>query len=338
MTSPQTITELARPAKRELRVLMASPRGFCAGVQRAIDIVEAMIARFGAPIYVRHEIVHNRAVVDRLQAMGAVFVEDLHDAPQDRPIVFSAHGVPKTVPDEAARRNMHYVDATCPLVSKVHREAERFHARGYQLVLIGHRFHPEVEGTIGQVPEGTITLVETEDDVERLKLDPKRPIACLTQTTLSVDETAGLLTKLRERFDKIIMPDKDDICYATTNRQQAVKRIAGACDVFLVVGSPNSSNSCRLVDVALKAGAGQAYLIENRAAFDLALLDQASTIGISAGASAPESLVEEVLDLLQDCYDVTLDSPAGAREDIVFRMPPLGCSKARNHRAKPARE
>src|SRR3954466_14534582 len=285
-----------------LRVLIAAPRGFCAGVDRAIQIVELALERFGAPVYVRHEIVHNRFVVDRLREMGAVFVDELDEVPDDRPVVFSAHGVPKSVPDEAQNRNLTYVDATCPLVSKVHRQAERLIAEGRHIVFVGHAGHPEVIGTFGQVPEGSMTLVETIDDVATLNVPDAANLAFLTQTTLSVDDTAGIVEALKARFPDIRVPRSEDICYATSNRQSAVKAIAPECDRMLVIGAPNSSNSLRLAEVAERMGA-PARLIERAKDIDWEWLGQPRTLGLTAGASAPEVLVREVLDALRTRFD-----------------------------------
>ncbi len=300
---------------------MASPRGFCAGVDRAIQIVERAIQKYGAPVYIRHEIVHNRHVVDRLRAMGAVFVEELDECPADRPVVFSAHGVPKSVPADAAARNMLYLDATCPLVSKVHVEAERHHAAGYEIVLIGHAGHPEVLGTMGQLPPGAVTLVETVADA--MTFQPRDPgkVAYVTQTTLSVDDTAGIIAALRARFPSVSQPHKEDICYATTNRQEAVKELAGASDLVLVVGSANSSNSVRLVEVALRAGASDARLIDDASGIDWAWFDGVSTVGLTAGASAPEALVDGVIAALRERYDINVREGLSPREDVVFKLP-----------------
>ncbi len=307
--------------KPPLKVVLASPRGFCAGVDRAIQIVERAIEKYGAPIYIRHEIVHNRHVVERLKAMGAVFVEELDECPDDRPVVFSAHGVPKSVPGEAKSRQMLYLDATCPLVSKVHVEAERHYDAGHEIVLIGHAGHPEVLGTMGQLPPGAVTLIETVDDVATFT--PKNPekLAFVTQTTLSVDDTTDIVAALRARFPSVAAPHKEDICYATTNRQEAVKALAAQSDLVLVVGSRNSSNSVRLVEVALRAGASDARLIDEAAGIDWAWLDGVSTVGITAGASAPEALVEEVIDALHARFEVTLSEGATARETVTFKLP-----------------
>lgn len=309
--------------KRPMKVLLAAPRGFCAGVDRAIQIVEQAITKFGTPVYVRHEIVHNRHVVERLERIGAVFVDELDEAPVDRPVVFSAHGVPKSVPEEARRREMIYIDATCPLVSKVHVEAQRHHAAGMEIVLIGHAGHPEVVGTLGQLPEGAITLVETVGDAE--KFEPKDParIAFATQTTLSVDDTAEIVAVLQRRFPGIAAPHKEDICYATTNRQAAVKAMAEPCDVVLVIGSETSSNSKRLVEVALRAGARKAALVEDASAVDWSLLETAQTVGVTAGASAPEQLVEDLIAAIGTRYDTAVEELRVTDENVVFKLPRL---------------
>ncbi|WP_417488075.1 4-hydroxy-3-methylbut-2-enyl diphosphate reductase [Maricaulis sp.] len=313
-----SVTATPRPP---LTILRAAPRGFCAGVDRAIQIVERAIERFGAPVYVRHEIVHNRHVVERLEALGAVFVEELDECPTDRPVVFSAHGVAKAVPAEAERREMMYVDATCPLVSKVHVEAERHFANGDEIILIGHAGHPEVVGTMGQLPEGAITLVETMADVERFKpKDPKR-IAFVTQTTLSVDDTSAIVTALQDRFPEMKAPHKEDICYATTNRQAAVKAMAPRSDIVFVIGSPNSSNSVRLVEVAQRAGAGAAALVSCASDVDWQALGSIRTIGITAGASAPEDLVEGLIEAFRSRFDVRLEDIRVTDEDVVFKLP-----------------
>lgn len=304
-----------------LTILLAAPRGFCAGVDRAIQIVERALERYGAPVYVRHEIVHNRTVVEKLEAKGAVFVEELDAAPDDRPVVFSAHGVPKVVPATAARRGMTYLDATCPLVSKVHREAERHHAEGRLVVLIGHAGHPEVVGTMGQLPEGAIRLVESVADAEALDVAPGTALAFATQTTLSVDDTAAIVAALRRRFPDIHGPKQEDICYATTNRQQAVKAIAPRADALLVVGAPNSSNSRRLVEVAAAAGCRTVGLVQRAAEIDWAVLEGVRTLGVTAGASAPESLVEELVEACRARFSVTVEEVEVAREDVRFKLP-----------------
>lgn len=304
-----------------LTVLLAAPRGFCAGVDRAIQIVERALAKWGAPVYVRHEIVHNRHVVARLEAMGAVFVEELDEVPADRPVVFSAHGVPKSVPAEAERRAMLYVDATCPLVSKVHVESERLARQGREIVLIGHAGHPEVIGTMGQLPDGAITLVETLADAEAFT--PKDPanLAFVTQTTLSVDDTAEIVAALQARFPAIASPRKEDICYATTNRQAAVKALAARAELVLVIGAPNSSNSVRLAEVALRAGARASHLIGSAADLDWAWLEGVDTVGVTAGASAPEDLVEDLIAALARRFAVTVEEVRVTDEDVVFRLP-----------------
>jgi 4-hydroxy-3-methylbut-2-enyl diphosphate reductase len=303
-----------------LRVLIAAPRGFCAGVDRAIQIVELALERFGAPVYVRHEIVHNRFVVERLKAMGAVFVDELDEVPDDRPVVFSAHGVPKSVPAAAQDRGLAYVDATCPLVSKVHRQAERLIADGRHILFIGHAGHPEVIGTFGQVPEGSITLVETVADVAALDVPDPDTLAFLTQTTLSVDDTALVVAALQARFPGIRAPRSEDICYATSNRQAAVKAIAPTCDRMLVIGAPNSSNSLRLAEVAERMGA-PARLIERAADIDWEWLGSPATVGLTAGASAPELLVREVVDALSERFEVTEEEADHSPERMIFKLP-----------------
>jgi 4-hydroxy-3-methylbut-2-enyl diphosphate reductase len=307
--------------KPPLTLYLAAPRGFCAGVDRAIKIVEMALEKWGAPVYVRHEIVHNKYVVDGLRAKGAVFVEELDDCPDDRPVIFSAHGVPKAVPAEAARRQMLYVDATCPLVSKVHIEAERHHQNGLQMVMIGHAGHPETVGTMGQLPEGEVLLVETVADVAQL--DPRDPgkLAFITQTTLSVDDTADIVAALQARFPAIVGPHKEDICYATTNRQAAVKAMAPKADAMLVIGAPNSSNSKRLVEVGAGAGCQYAQLVQRAADIDWRALDGIATMGLTAGASAPEVLVNEVIDAFRARYDVTVEIVETAQENVEFKVP-----------------
>lgn len=304
-----------------LTVLLAAPRGFCAGVDRAIQIVERALERFGAPVYVRHEIVHNRHVVERLEALGAVFVEELDQCPDDRPVVFSAHGVPKQVPQEAARRNLIYVDATCPLVSKVHVEAQRLHANGREIVLIGHAGHPEVVGTMGQLPDGAIALIETvEDAMQFAPQDPSR-LAFVTQTTLSVDDTSAIVAALQARFPQIEAPHKEDICYATTNRQAAVKALAPRSDIVFVIGAPNSSNSVRLVEVAKRAGAPRSHLISSAEDVDWAEIGTIGSVGITAGASAPEDLVEGLIAAFRARFEVAVENIRVTDEDIVFKLP-----------------
>ncbi len=311
------------PVRPPLTVVLASPRGFCAGVDRAIQIVERAIEKFGAPVYVRHEIVHNRHVVDRLKALGAVFIEELSEAPDDRPIVFSAHGVPKSVPAEAKARQMIYLDATCPLVSKVHVEAQKHFNSGREIVLIGHAGHPEVVGTMGQLPEGTVTLIENIDDARAWIPKDASNVAFLTQTTLSVDDTADMVDLLKARFPGIAAPHKEDICYATTNRQDAVKHLAQGTELVLVVGSRNSSNSVRLAEVGLKAGARDARLIDDADGLDWSWFEGVSRVGLTAGASAPEDLVQGVIDAIAARFDVTIEDLIEARETVTFKLPRL---------------
>ncbi|PVA10906.1 4-hydroxy-3-methylbut-2-enyl diphosphate reductase [Pelagivirga sediminicola] len=307
--------------KPPLTLHLAAPRGFCAGVDRAIKIVEMALTKWGAPVYVRHEIVHNKYVVDYLRAKGAVFVEELDECPDDRPVIFSAHGVPKSVPAEADKRQMIYVDATCPLVSKVHIEAERHHEAGLQIIMIGHEGHPETVGTMGQLPAGAVLLVETEADVAALEVGDETALAYVTQTTLSVDDTIGIVAALKARFPAIIGPHKEDICYATTNRQAAVKAMAPDCDAMLVVGAPNSSNSRRLVEVGARAGCAYAQLVQRAADIDWRSLEGVRSVGVTAGASAPEVLVNEVIEALQDRYDVTMKLVETAVENVEFKVP-----------------
>jgi 4-hydroxy-3-methylbut-2-enyl diphosphate reductase len=309
--------------KPPLTLLLASPRGFCAGVERAIEIVERALVKFGAPVYVRHEIVHNRHVVEGLENKGAIFVEELEEVPDDRPVIFSAHGVPKSVPAEAERRALLYVDATCPLVSKVHLEAERHYAQGHLILLIGHAGHPEVVGTMGQVPEGAVVLVETIEDARQIQVPDPNRVAFVTQTTLSVDDTQAIVAALRERFPNIAQPRKEDICYATTNRQEAVKSIAARCEIVFVVGAPNSSNSKRLVEVARSGGAQRSFLVQSVADIDWHSLEGVQTVGLTAGASAPESLVTGVIDAFKARYDVTLRLEETAVENVHFKLPRL---------------
>jgi len=304
-----------------LTLYLAAPRGFCAGVDRAIKIVELALQKWGAPVYVRHEIVHNRYVVDELRAKGAVFVEELSDCPPDRPVIFSAHGVPKAVPAEALARQMIHVDATCPLVTKVHNEAARHHENGLQMIMIGHAGHPETVGTMGQLPVGEVLLVETVEDVDSVVVrDPAR-LAFVTQTTLSVDDTADIVAALQARFPAIIGPHKEDICYATTNRQEAVKAMAPLCDAMLVVGAPNSSNSRRLVEVGSRAGCPYAQLVQRAAEIDWRALEGIRSVGITAGASAPEVLIDEVIDAFRDRYEVTVQMVVTAQENVEFKVP-----------------
>ena len=304
-----------------LSVLLAGPRGFCAGVDRAIKIVEEAIRRYGAPVYVRHEIVHNRFVVETLERQGAVFVEELDEVPDDAPVVFSAHGVPKSVPGEAERRKLFYLDATCPLVSKVHREAEHHFARGRHILLIGHAGHPEVVGTMGQLPAGAVTLVEDAEGARTVSVPPSMPLAFITQTTLSVDDTADIVAALRARFPGVHAPAKEDICYATTNRQAAVKAIAPRAALMIVVGAPNSSNSLRLVEVAERAGCPRAVMVQRGRELDPAIADGLAVIGITAGASAPEVLVEEVLARLAERFVLAIEEVVVAEERITFKLP-----------------
>jgi len=306
---------------KPLTLYLAAPRGFCAGVDRAIKIVEMAIEKWGAPVYVRHEIVHNKFVVDGLRAKGAVFVEELEDCPTDRPVIFSAHGVPKSVPAEAEKRQMIYVDATCPLVSKVHIEAERHSDNGLQMVMIGHAGHPETVGTMGQLPKGEVLLVETAADVANLTPRDPEHLAFITQTTLSVDDTAQIVAALDARFPKIVGPHKEDICYATTNRQEAVKAIALKTDALLVIGAPNSSNSRRLVEVGQKAGCAYSQLVQRAKYIDWDALSDITSIGITAGASAPEQLINEVVDAFKERYDVTVEVVETAQENVEFKVP-----------------
>jgi len=305
-----------------MHILLAAPRGFCAGVDRAIKIVDLALAKYGAPVYVRHEIVHNKHVVDQLKAKGAIFVEELDEIPPgDRPVIFSAHGVPKSVPADAARRQMFFLDATCPLVSKVHVEAERQHGEGRDILLVGHAGHPEVIGTMGQLPDGAVTLIETVDDVAKLQTrDPER-LAFVTQTTLSVDDTAEIVAALRARFPAIVGPHKEDICYATTNRQEAVKAIAERAQRMIVVGAPNSSNSLRLVEVATRAGCAGAVLVQRAADIPWDMFSGVHTIGITAGASAPETLVQEMIAAFRSRFEVTTEDVVTRVERIAFNVP-----------------
>lgn len=304
-----------------LTLYLAAPRGFCAGVDRAIKIVELALEKWGAPVFVRHEIVHNKFVVDALRDKGAVFVEELDECPDDRPVIFSAHGVPKSVPASAAKREMVYVDATCPLVSKVHIEAERHHANGLQLVMIGHEGHPETVGTMGQLPEGEVLLVEEAVDVAGLDVRDPEKLAFVTQTTLSVDDTADVVAALQKRFPAIQGPHKEDICYATTNRQESVKAMAAKTNAMLVVGAPNSSNSRRLVEVGAKAGCGYAQLVQRATDIDWRALEGIESIGITAGASAPDVLITEVIDAFKARYDVTVEVVETAKENVEFKVP-----------------
>jgi (E)-4-hydroxy-3-methyl-but-2-enyl pyrophosphate reductase (IPP and DMAPP forming) len=308
--------------KGALTIVLASPRGFCAGVDRAILIVEAAIAKYGAPVYVRHEIVHNRFVVDSLKAKGAVFVDELSEVPDGAPVVFSAHGVPRSVPRAAEARHLPYLDATCPLVTKVHREAEHHHAAGRQIVMIGHKGHPEVIGTMGQVPDGAVLLVESVADAEAVAPADPQKVAYITQTTLSVDDTAAITAVLRRRFPDLAGPRADDICYATTNRQNAVKTIAARCDAVMVLGAPNSSNSKRLVEVASRSGCARSILVQRAAEIDWDGLGGIGRLGITAGASAPEVLVEEVIAAARARFDVTIEEVKVKDETVSFKLPP----------------
>ncbi len=308
--------------KPPLKILLAAPRGFCAGVVRAIDIVERALALYGAPVYVRHEIVHNKFVVDDLKAKGAIFVEELDEIPEgDHPVVFSAHGVPKSVPAAASARHMFQLDATCPLVTKVHMEAQRHHAEGFEIILIGHRGHPEVIGTMGQLPEGAVRLIETVEDAEALEVREPGKLAYVTQTTLSVDDTKDVIAALQKRFPAIRRPHKEDICYATTNRQAAVKQIAPQVELLIVVGAPNSSNSRRLVEVGERHGTPRSMLVQRASELDWPTLRGLSTIGITAGASAPELLVNEIIDAFRGHYDVTVETVTLREENVSFKLP-----------------
>ena len=307
---------------KELKILLSAPRGFCAGVDRAIEIVEKSIQKYGAPVYVRHEIVHNKYVVDDLKNKGAIFVEELEEIEdKSRPVIFSAHGVPKKIPEDAKNYNMTYVDATCPLVSKVHREAENLSKAGYHLILIGHQGHPEVIGTMGQLPKGTIDLIQNEIEAKNYKIKNGKKVAFVTQTTLSVDDTKDIIKILRERFPNLREPLKEDICYATTNRQMAVKSIAKKCDMFFVIGSRNSSNSVRLVEVAKKSGCLKSHLIHSQSEIPYDLINNSNVIGISSGASAPEILVENFINELKKKFTVTIDEIEIIKEDVTFKIP-----------------
>lgn len=307
----------------KLQLYLAAPRGFCAGVDRAIQIVEMALEKWGAPVYVRHEIVHNKYVVDDLRQKGAVFVEELDQCPDDRPVIFSAHGVPKTVPAEAVKRDMLYVDATCPLVSKVHIEADRHNQAGLQIIMIGHSGHPETVGTMGQLPAGEVLLVETVEDVSRIVVRNPKKLAYVTQTTLSLDDTAAVVSALTKKFPDIVGPHKEDICYATTNRQLAVKQIAPKVDALIVVGAPNSSNSKRLVEVAVKAGCGYAQLVQRASEIDWRSLGNIQSVGITAGASAPEVLVNEVVNAFQERFVVTIENVEITKENVSFKVPKI---------------
>ena len=307
---------------KELKILLSAPRGFCAGVERAIEIVEKSIQKYGAPVYVRHEIVHNKFVVDDLKSKGAIFVEELEEIEdKTRPVIFSAHGVPKKIPEDAKNYNMTFVDATCPLVSKVHREAENLNKSGYHLILIGHQNHPEVIGTMGQLPPGSIDLIQNEEEAKNYNFKDHKKIAFVTQTTLSVDDTKDMIMILKERFPNIKEPLKEDICYATTNRQMAVKNIAKRCDLFFVIGSRNSSNSVRLVEVAKKSGCSNSQLIHSESKIPFDLIKNSNTIGISSGASAPQILVDNFINELKNRFTVNIDEVEIIKEDIVFKIP-----------------
>ena len=307
---------------KEIKILLSAPRGFCAGVERAIEIVKKSLKKYGAPVYVRHEIVHNKYVVDGLRSLGAIFVEELDEIKdKSRPVIFSAHGVPKTVPIEADSYKIDYIDATCPLVSKVHREAENLYKAGYHIVLIGHNNHPEVIGTMGQLPSDAINLIQDEHDVEAYELDKNKKIAYVTQTTLSVDDTKNIIIALKKKFPQIKAPFKEDICYATTNRQAAVKNIAMQCDMFFVLGSRNSSNSVRLVEVAEQSGCPHAELIHSESDIPFEKLQNCKTIGISSGASAPEILVEDFINKLKDKFEIKIEEVEIIKENIVFKVP-----------------
>jgi len=306
---------------KEIKILLSAPRGFCAGVERAIEIVEKALSKYGAPVYVRHEIVHNKFVVDDLKKKGAIFVEELEEIKdKSRPVIFSAHGVPKKIPEDAKNYNMTYIDATCPLVSKVHREAENLHKSGYHLILIGHENHPEVIGTMGQLPKGSIDLIQNENDAKKYKTINEK-IAYVTQTTLSMDDTKDIIQILKEKFQNIREPIKEDICYATTNRQMAVKNIAKKCDLFFVIGSRNSSNSVRLVEVAKKSGCYNSQLIHSQSKIPFDLIENSNTIGISSGASAPEILVDNFINELKNRFTVSIDEVEIIKENVVFKAP-----------------
>jgi len=309
--------------KKKLKIYLASPRGFCAGVKRAIEIVEKSLNKYGKPVYVRHEIVHNKQVVNDLKEKGAIFIEELSDIKDNtRPVIFSAHGVPKSVPKEAKEKKLAFVDATCPLVSKVHRESEQLYKKGYDIILIGHNNHPEVIGTMGQLPDGSIKLIETAADVDLLKVENfSKPLAYITQTTLSVDDTAEIIDKLKRKFPNIKQPIKEDICYATTNRQKAVKEIAPKCDMFFVIGSRNSSNSVRLVEVAKKAGCKKSLLMHSEQKIPMDELMNSETVGISSGASAPDHLIQKLLEHLKKEREISLEEVTVAEEKVIFKLP-----------------
>ena len=306
--------------KKEIKILLASPRGFCAGVDRAIEIVKKTLVKFGSPVYVRHEIVHNTQVVENLKKLGAIFVEELDEIKdRSRPVIFSAHGVPKSVPEDASNKKMFYIDATCPLVTKVHREAERHNKNGYKIILIGHKGHPEVIGTMGQIPKANIVLVETIEDAKSVKITG--PVAYVTQTTLSVDDTKEIIKILEKRFLKIKAPVKEDICYATTNRQNAVKQIASSCDMFFVIGSDNSSNSKRLVEVAKKAGCGKSYLINFKNELPIKEIAECNKIGLTSGASAPEKLVQSFISEIKKHTEISIEENISSKESVTFKLP-----------------
>jgi len=306
--------------KKEIKILLASPRGFCAGVDRAIEIVKKTLVKFGSPVYVRHEIVHNTQVVENLKKLGAIFVEELDEIKdRSRPVIFSAHGVPKSVPEDASNKKMFYIDATCPLVTKVHREAERHNKNGYKIILIGHKGHPEVIGTMGQIPKENIVLVETIEDAKSVKIT--EPVAYVTQTTLSVDDTKEIIKILEKKFPKIKAPVKEDICYATTNRQNAVKQIASSCDMFFVIGSDNSSNSKRLVEVAKKAGCGKSYLINFKNELPIKEIVECNKIGLTSGASAPEKLVQSFISEIKKHTKISIEENISSKESVTFKLP-----------------
>ena len=306
--------------KKEIKILLASPRGFCAGVDRAIEIVKKTLVKFGSPVYVRHEIVHNTQVVENLKKLGAIFVEELDEIKdRSRPVIFSAHGVPKSVPEDASNKKMFYIDATCPLVTKVHREAERHNKNGYKIILIGHKGHPEVIGTMGQIPKENIVLVETIEDAKSVKIT--EPVAYVTQTTLSVDDTKEIIKILEKKFPKIKAPVKEDICYATTNRQNAVKQIASSCDMFFVIGSDNSSNSKRLVEVAKKAGCGKSYLINFKNELPIKEIVECNKIGLTSGASAPEKLVQSFISEIKKHTEISIEENISSKESVTFKLP-----------------
>ena len=307
----------------EVKILLASPRGFCAGVDRAIEIVEKTLKKFGSPVYVRHEIVHNKQVVENLKRLGAIFIEELNEVKDNtRPVIFSAHGVPKSVPKEAENKKMFYIDATCPLVTKVHKESERHYKNGYQVILVGHKGHPEVVGTMGQLPEGSIRLIETEDDAKKLKTDEfNKPMAYVTQTTLSVDDTKNIIEILKKKFPNIKSSIKEDICYATTNRQNSVKKIAPSCDLFFVIGSENSSNSKRLVEVAIKSGCNKSELFDFSKEVPINRIIKSKIIGLTSGASAPEKLIQNFISEVKKRCDVSVEEIITTKEKVTFKLP-----------------